>query len=41
MTGLSDADLQNIVKRSYQYVAMNNVNNEFAKNAGRLEQVRG
>jgi hypothetical protein len=32
---LSDADLENLVKRSYQYVAMYNVNNKFAiKNGG-------
>jgi len=28
--GLSDAQLENIVRRSYQYVAMYNVNNKFA-----------
>ena len=32
---LSDAELENLVKRSYQYVAMYNVNNKFAiKNGG-------
>ena len=31
---LSDADLENIVKRSYQYVAMYNVNNKFALKVG-------
>jgi len=31
---LSDADLENIVKRSYQYVAMYNVNNKFALKLG-------
>jgi hypothetical protein len=32
--GLSDADLENLVKRSYQYVAMYNVNNKFALKEG-------
>jgi len=27
---LSDGDVENLVKRSYQYVAMYNVNNKFA-----------
>ena len=31
---LSDADLENLVKRSYQYVAMYNVNNKFALKLG-------
>jgi len=31
---LSDADLENLVKRSYQYVAMYNVNNKFALKQG-------
>ncbi len=29
-TELSETDLENLVKRSYQYVAMYNVNNKFA-----------
>jgi len=33
-TELSDADLENLVKRSYQYVAMYNVNNKFALKQG-------
>jgi hypothetical protein len=33
-TELSDADLENLVKRSYQYVAMHNVNNKFALKQG-------
>jgi len=32
--GLSDADVENIVRRSYQYVAMYNVNNKFALKEG-------
>jgi len=32
---LSDADVENLVKRSYQYVAMYNVNNKFALKLGR------
>ena len=31
---LSDADVENLVKRSYQYVAMYNVNNKFALKQG-------
>jgi hypothetical protein len=31
---LSDADVKNLVKRSYQYVAMYNVNNKFALSQG-------
>ena len=31
---LSDADVENLVKRSYQYVAMYNVNNKFAAKQG-------
>jgi hypothetical protein len=31
---LSDAQIENIVKRSYQYVAMFNVNNKFALKQG-------
>lgn len=31
---LSDADIENIVRRSYQYVAMYNVNNKFALKQG-------
>ena len=31
---LSDADVENLVKRSYQYVAMYNVNNKFALKLG-------
>jgi len=33
-TELSDADVDNLVKRSYQYVAMYNVNNKFALKQG-------
>lgn len=32
---LSDEDLENLVRRSYQYVAMYNVNNKFAQKYGR------
>ena len=32
--GLSDAEIENIVRRSYQYVAMYNTNNNFAMQAG-------
>ena len=31
---LSEADMENLVKRSYQYVAMYNVNNKFAMKHG-------
>jgi hypothetical protein len=31
---LTDAQVENIVKRSYQYVAMYNVNNKFALSPG-------
>jgi len=31
---LSDAQIENIVRRSYQYVAMYNVNNKFALKQG-------
>jgi hypothetical protein len=31
---LSDADVENLVKRSYQYVTMYNVNNKFALKQG-------
>ena len=33
---LSDDQVENIVRRSYQYVAMYNVNNKFALEAGRI-----
>jgi hypothetical protein len=33
-TKLSDEQVENIVKRSYQYVAMYNVNNKFAQKQG-------
>jgi len=32
---LTDAQVENLVKRSYQYVAMYNVNNKFAMKLGR------
>ena len=31
---LSDEDMENLVKRSFQYVAMYNVNNKFAPKQG-------
>ena len=31
---LSDGDVKNLVERSYQYVAMYNVNNKFAHKQG-------
>jgi hypothetical protein len=31
---LSDAEIENLVRRSYQYVAMYNVNNKFALKQG-------
>ena len=33
---LSDGDVKNLVERSYQYVAMHNVNNKFAHMAASL-----
>jgi len=33
-TGMSDQDVENLVRRSYQYVAMYNVNNKFALKQG-------
>ena len=36
---LSDVEVENIVRRSYQYVAMYNVNNKFALQSRRLEHL--
>jgi hypothetical protein len=36
---LTDAQVDNLVRRSYQYVAMYNVNNKFAAQAGRVEHL--
>src|SRR5210317_1721884 len=37
---LSDAEIENIVRRSYQYVAMYNVNNKFAASQGGWNTVK-
>ncbi len=39
-TELSDKDIENIVRRSYQYVAMYNVNNKFALSQGGWNTVK-